>query len=162
MNRIFVFLAIFLIIFAVVLGAVWFITGRPQSNVGENQLSETELTKSSGEATPGNVAIDVTLVTEQNAGELGADSFDLNNEQVFYVQMNTHSVDITAFKMEKISSFAADGKKAKALKWESAMEGGGHHRSGFLVFERTDRTKRLQLTIKGIPNIAEREFNWSI
>lgn len=162
MNKAILFIAIFLLIFALIIGAVWFFSGKQESNSPEDQIPVGDLTKSSGDTNPGNVAVDVTLVTNQNASEVGADKFNLEKQLVFYVQMNTHSVDISALKMDDISFLAVDGKRAKASKWESATEGGGHHRSGFLVFDKTSKPEQLKLVIKGIPNIAEREFSWKL
>jgi len=165
MNRIFIFLAVFLIVLAVIFGAVWFFGGQKASTPsGQNSSQSTakDLTKSSSDTNPGNVQVDVTLVTEDNASELNAGDFDLSEQYVVYVEMNTHSVDITGYKMADISTLEVGGKTSKASEWAKPMDGGGHHANGFLVFKKTAEAKQLRLVIKGIAGIAEREFEWNL
>jgi hypothetical protein len=157
MNKLVLFVAVFLIALALILGGVWFV-GQDETSQGTSQ----ELTKTNGDTNSGNVQVDVTLATKDNAAEIDAGDYDLSKEQVFNVAMNTHSVDITGYDMADISFLKTDGKKARASKWDSAEEGGGHHLSGFLVFEKSAEAKELKLIIKGIAGVAEREFSWKL
>jgi len=164
MNRAIVFVASFLVMLAIILGLVWFSNSKQSSegSANPNKSNVDNLTKSSSDTNPGNVQVDVTLITEENASELNAGDFNLSENNVFYVEMNTHSVDITGYKMADISVLEAGSKTAKASEWAKPMDGGGHHANGFLVFKKTAEAKQLKLVIKGIAGIAEREFEWSL
>ncbi len=90
---------------------------------------------------------------------------------VFEVAMNTHSVDLDQYAMEQISLLRDDkGMEMKAIAWDGPA-GGGHHRSGKLIFSDGDRsgkplispeTKFIELIIKGIGGEKERVFRWDL
>ena len=165
MNRIFVFLAVFLVALALILGAVWLLNSQNvfNSTTGDNSSSTQDLTKNNGDTDPGHVSVAATLVTEDNAAELNASDFNLDKNFVFYVEMNTHSVDITSYKMANISYLDVNGLSYQASEWANSTDGGGHHRNGFLVFDKKGAdAKQLKLTIEGIAGVAQREFEWSL
>lgn len=80
----------------------------------------------------------------------------------FDIGMNTHSVDLSD-DMVKASILRDDtGKEYKPTAWEGA-EGGGHHRSGTLVFGAlTGKPKYVELVIKGVAQVPERVFRWNL
>ncbi|MHC4103323.1 MAG: hypothetical protein ACYSR9_00175 [Planctomycetota bacterium] len=90
---------------------------------------------------------------------------------VFEVEMNTHSVDLESYTIEKISLLRNDkGAVIQAQAWDKP-EGGGHHRSGELVFSNTDdsgkpvvtsETKFIELVIKNLSGVKERIFRWNL
>lgn len=160
MNRAILFITAFLIIFAVTLAGVWFVAGPDESK--QTQNNNQDLTRENGSTEPGEVAVTVTLVTEQNFQKFDSDDLDLGLQHVFYVEMNTHSVDITKLKMDEISFLTLGSKTIKVLKWKSATEGGIHHRSGHLFFSKAGEAKKIKLVIKSIAGIAVREFKWSL
>ena len=90
---------------------------------------------------------------------------------VFDVTMDTHSVDLDQYAMEKISQLRNDkGREMMATAWDGPA-GGGHHRSGKLIFPDGDgsgkllistETKFIELVIKGIGGEAERTFRWNL
>jgi hypothetical protein len=91
-------------------------------------------------------------------------------ELVFEVRMNTHSVDLDVYKLDKLAILRDDtGNTYKPLGWFNPG-GGGHHRFGTLKFANrhkdgsdiiTKDTKELTLIIKDIDNVKERRFLWT-
>jgi len=78
--------------------------------------------------------------------------------------MNTHSVNLDAYEMEKISFLRVDGgKEQKALGW-FRPDGGGHHRSGVLKFAGPvpAGAQSLQVIIRGVGGVQERVFEWKL
>lgn len=94
-----------------------------------------------------------------NPLEQGRDS-----EPSFEVRMNTHSVDLEAYDMEKLCFLRIDGgQETEALGWLNSG-GGGHHISGILKFARPipSDTKSLQLIIRQVGGVPERVFEWKL
>lgn len=89
----------------------------------------------------------------------------------FEVYLNTHSVDLLAYQMNKISFIKdEEGDEYPAISWESLSES-SHHRSGILKFSNSDEkgnfiinegAKAVVLVIKGLAGIEERVFRWDI
>lgn len=89
---------------------------------------------------------------------------EASHELSFEVRMNTHSVNLDAYGMEKISFLRMDGgDEHKALSW-SKPGGGGHHRSGVLKFAGPipSGAQSLQVIIRGIGGVQERVFEWKL
>jgi hypothetical protein len=89
---------------------------------------------------------------------------EAGSELSFEVRMNTHSVKLDAYEMERISFLQVDdGAEQKALGWFKPG-GGGHHRSGLLKFAGPipSNTRSLQLIIRGIGGVKERVFEWKL
>lgn len=89
---------------------------------------------------------------------------EAGSELSFEVRMNTHSVNLDAYEMEKISFLRIDGgDEQKALGW-SKPGGGGHHRSGILKFAGPipSNAKSLQVIIRGVGGVQERVFEWRL
>jgi len=157
------FATIFLISFALILAVLWFFSSEDKSEpIQDNQDNSQSLTIDNGSTEDGKVAVTVTLLTEGNSDDFEANGLDLDSQYAFYVEMNTHSVDIVGYKMEEISFLRYGTKTLKASSWRSATEGGTHHRNGFLLFSKNSDVKKLELVIKGIAGVAEREFKWSL
>jgi len=103
-------------------------------------------------------AVEVTVVY-LNPLKQGDDS-----KLLFDVSMETHSVNLEAYKMQNISFVRFDdGKKKNALGWLKPG-GGGHHISGTLQFPGPipDGAKSLQVVIEGIDGISQRVFEWKL
>jgi len=82
----------------------------------------------------------------------------------FEARLETHSVSLDAYKMEKISFIRFDnGSKQAALGWFKPG-GGGHHISGILKFSGPipDGTKSIKVIIEGIDGVQERIFEWKL
>lgn len=114
----------------------------------------------------GGVWAQVTLVTEKNSQNVSnkPEKFNADRQIAFYVALNTHSVDLSTYKLEKMAVLTTtSGNKLKPLSWES--EGAGHHISGFLIFDRfvsgKDLLKEPKLHLN-LGKIADktRQFSW--
>ena len=106
----------------------------------------------------GNVTIDVTW--EGNQASIGA--------LRFAVVMDTHSVDLDKYDLSKLATLRNDkGREVTPTTWDGPP-GGGHHRSGVLVFPTTEggkplidaETKFVELTIRDVANVKERVLRW--
>lgn len=89
---------------------------------------------------------------------------EAGSELSFEVRMNTHSVNLDAYEIEKISFLRVDGgAEQKALGWVKPG-GGGHHRSGVLKFAGPSPSgaQSLQVIIRGIGGVQERVFEWKL
>lgn len=89
----------------------------------------------------------------------------------FEVRMNTHSVDLDGFKIDKLAVLRGpDGVEVQSLGWFEPG-GGGHHRFGILRFPMKNRAGKavlsgkkgpLELRIKGIADPSVRLFRWEV
>jgi len=94
---------------------------------------------------------------------ISAKPVDLNfNEQVkFYIALNTHQGSLD-FDLTKISELKdSNGNTYLPISWEGSPPG-GHHRSGTLTFPKIEKTSQIQLIIRNVYGIPERDFMWSI
>ncbi len=80
----------------------------------------------------------------------------------FDITLTTHQGSLD-YDMAKISVLLdAEGNKYQPLEW-SGSPPGGHHRSGTLEFPALDgKTGSMKLIIKGVYNVPERVFEWSL
>lgn len=89
---------------------------------------------------------------------------DRSGSLVFYIAMNTHSVDLDGYDLGKLAMLRDyEGKEYKPVSWESRP--GGHHRQGTLTFSSPDsliqgKAKRLELIIRDVADIPEWSFIW--
>jgi hypothetical protein len=97
--------------------------------------------------------------------------YRLEDNLVFLVFLNTHSVDLTAYKLETLSTLKeAGGATYQALGWRENEGGSSHHRSGALLFPKRGqdgqeilaRAKAIELVIRDIDNVPERAFRWEL
>lgn len=121
-------------------------------------VSGRNLSKSDSRA-----AVTVTVTYLNPLGKVKGDTLD------FEVRMNTHSVHLDGFAVEKLAVLrGTNGAEVRPLGWFEPM-GGGHHRSGVLRFPAKDASGKallaggsgvLELRIRGIADPAERVFRW--
>ena len=80
----------------------------------------------------------------------------------FEVRMNTHS-EALGEDMVAVSTLKDNkGREYQATAWQGSAPG-GHHRKGVLEFQDLrDNTASIILTIKGIANVPERIFEWTV
>ena len=110
------------------------------------QKSENQaLTKTTGSTSSGDVQIDLTPKGTVD----GKITFDFAS--------STHSVSMEQFDLMKLTSLSYDGKSYVPI---SAPKLSGHHNSGEIVFDLSELPKNFKITIKGIPNVEERIFEW--
>ncbi|NIS59947.1 MAG: hypothetical protein GTO13_04335 [Proteobacteria bacterium] len=128
-------------------------TGKGVKKTLVAQLTKKDLRRTNDEG-PVEMAVSYLNPLRQKAGP----------ELSFEVRMNTHSVELDAYEMEKISFLRIDGgDEQKALSW-SKPGGGGHHRSGVLRFAGPlpSGAQSLQVIIRGIGGVQERVFEWKL
>ncbi len=99
----------------------------------------------SGSVDSGDVAVDLTPI-----GIIGG-------KLRVGIGVNTHSVDLSQFDLARITTLEYSGK---SLKPESAPSLAGHHTSGTLVFNVGEPVSSFKITIRGIPKVEERIFEW--
>ena len=80
-----------------------------------------------------------------------------NNRFEINFVANTHSVDLSQFDLMKITTLVYENKQVKPI---SVPALSGHHSSGELVFVVDKIPNNFKITIKNIPNIEERIFEW--
>ncbi len=73
------------------------------------------------------------------------------------IGVNTHSVNLEQFDLTNITTLEYNGK---ILRPESAPALAGHHVSGTLVFGVGEPVSSFRITMRGIPNVEERVFEW--
>ncbi len=125
---------------------------------GMEKTSLVRLTKKDLRRISDEGPVEITLLYLNPLGQ------EASHELSFEVRMNTHSVSLDAFEMEKISSLRVDGgTEQKALGWFNPG-GGGHHRSGVLKFAGPvpPGARSLQVIIRGIGGVEERVFEWKL
>ncbi|MBI2558693.1 hypothetical protein HYW20_05195 [Candidatus Woesearchaeota archaeon] len=72
--------------------------------------------------------------------------------------VNTHSVELGTYALEKITTLEYGGKKISPI---NAPKLEGHHSSGALAFNVIEKFDKFRIIIKGIPNVEERVFEWN-
>jgi len=114
----------------------------------------------------GGVTVRATWVTEEYLKEKGkgdeADRYELDKNLVFYVRLDTHSVDLMDYDVIKNTVLRADGREISPNRWLSPSDS-SHHRSGFLSFPRsstTDDAKYLELVVRDLAGVSERVLRW--
>ena len=122
------------------------------------QISEKELTRVNSD---GPVTIKIVYLNPLGKVE--------DKSLAFEVSLDTHSVDLEMYKLEKHLLLLDDkGRRFKPLGWFSP-QGGGHHRSGIIKFPALDgkgnpvlspRAKSIQLVVTDIGGVAKRQFQW--
>ncbi len=131
---------IVLLIFAVTVGAVFFIVSQ-QKPV---QVAAYEMKKNEG----GEVTVSVTPTTLKSGFPAS-----------FEIAFETHSVDL-AFDVEQIVSLEDETGIVYTPHWDGSPPG-GHHRSGILRFiPDLTRADTFTLTLKDIADIPTRTFTW--
>ncbi len=111
----------------------------------------------------GGVAISLTYLNPVQKAPEGKITFEL--------RMNTHSVDLDQYDMAQLASLQDDqGRKVQALTLASPT-GGGHHRSGILLFPQSDaagnplvreETKYLRVIIREVAQKPRWVFQWDL
>lgn len=104
--------------------------------------------------TGGKVTIDVTWVEARD------------NSLIFNVAMNTHSVNLDGYDLERLSFLSDDtGNQYQPVSWDSAP--GDHHRRGTLTFTLPDsliqgKTSYLELVIMDVAGVEKRVLRWEL
>lgn len=102
---------------------------------------------------------------ENNEGQVSVSVKPLNLENSsitwdFEISLNTHSENLSQDLLAVSELVGDQGKSYKPTAWEGAPPE-GHHRQGILKFEAiSPRPKSIELKIKNIGGISERNFKW--
>lgn len=93
-----------------------------------------------------------------------------NAGPVFAVEMDTHTVNLDGYDLQKLSSLRIDrGQEIQPTSWSAPS--GGHHRSSVLTFPTTladgtpvigPNTRTLELVIRSVGSVPERTFSWTL
>ncbi len=116
-------------------------------------LTKSDLRRSNNEGPVEITVVYLNPLKKMQGGELS-----------FEVRMNTHSVDLDGYEMERVSFLRIDGgSEQKALGW-FRPRGDGHHISGILKFvgPYPSDAKSLQVLIREIGGVPERVFEWKL
>ena len=117
-----------------------------KSDKPDNVVNPDKMTTvSTGSTDEGDVAIDLTPSKVTN-GRLSVE-----------ISVNTHSVDLSPYDLEKITILEYGGK---TIYPESAPDLSGHHASGTIIFKVEDDLNEFRIRIRGIPKVEERLFEW--
>lgn len=152
-NLTIIFIVILLVILAVKLKDSFSI------NIGPKNIStptNATSTASSGLGTKESSESPVTIAVTPRALEESSTSWD------FEIALNTHSEELSA-DLVAVSELVDDsGKSYKPTSWEGSPPG-GHHRQGILKFNSiSPRPKSIELKIKNVGGIPERNFKWNL
>ncbi len=144
MNKEDAVLVIFLVLLLAVAGCSGSKPVEPDE-AGEKPNSKAFETVYSGSVGEGDVTVDLTPVGVVD-GKLMVD-----------VGVNTHSVNLEQFDLIRITTLEYNGK---SIAPESAPALSGHHNSGTLAFNVGEPVSSFKISIKGIPKVDERVFEW--
>jgi len=143
-----------MILVLVVVGAEYYLITNQTNNPtnGNNQDDFTTPRENSG----GMVTVAMTF--------LNPTSFQYKDSLAFQVTMNTHSVELGGYDLNNIAYLkTANGDVIKPEKWDEADKSGGHHRSGVLLFPKTDANLEMgnfDIIVEEIAEIDQRIFSW--
>ena len=79
----------------------------------------------------------------------------------FEVALDTHSVGLDAYDLNKLA-FLIDGAGKAHAPAQVENKGSGHHRQVVLIFPKlSPQAKEIELVIKNIAGVKERKFHWA-
>ena len=111
--------------------------GRPLAVQQPNIISNT--------IAAGDVSIGIKFLTK------------INNQLTFSISVDTHSVDLSQFNLQKLVTLDYNEKSIRPISTPTLS---GHHASGNLKFEIQGEADNFAIKIKGIPSDLEREFKF--
>lgn len=119
------------------------------SSSKEVKGTESELSRIDSQ---GAVAVQVAVLPEMS----------LENELMFEIVMNTHSVDLNQYQLNKLAqlSFGTTVNTTGEFEWKPENED-SHHRIGYLKWKGTPSWDGITLVLKDIDNIPSRKFVWT-
>lgn len=153
----------------------------PASSPSLDKLQQA-LTKAPILGEGGSITVEVTYDSSEYFKALAAKEardyqsydteYDLKNNLVFTVAMNTHSVDLSKYKLETITVLRDDkGAEYPAARWIVPEGSASHHTTGTLIVPAAGKdgklvtesgAKYVELVIKGLSNVPERVFRWEL
>ncbi|WP_312098635.1 hypothetical protein [Niallia sp.] len=120
------------------------------NNNNSKEVSGTETSLSRAD-TQGAVTVQVTLIPEKST----------SNELVFEVVMNTHTVDVLQYQIDKLAqlSFGTSINNTGNFEWKNENED-SHHLVGYLNWKGSVIEDNIILELNGIDDIPLRTFQW--
>ena len=115
---------------------------------GDDRATPTpgaDLTRS---AEAGGVTVEGTWLVAEGVGEVDADlsAYPLDQFALVEIAFTTHSGDLNKVDMEQAATLSGDGADMRPEAWISLSDD-SHHRTGVLVFERTEADGPVGLTV---------------
>ena len=102
----------------------------------------------------GSMTVDVKyLISKENA----------DKQSVFQLSLDTHSVDLYKYDIEKVSYIQFDDQAPiNGGVWD--FTGSAHHFKGFITFNESvpEETKTLRLLIRDVAGVSERVLEWEL
>lgn len=87
-----------------------------------------------------------------------------DNQQSFELTLDTHSDDLSRYKLSELSTLKIDGgTEIAASEWKN-QGGGGHHISGTIAFDVSNVSvaKYIELVVKNVGGVEARIFRWDL
>ena len=152
-----------IMLIAVIGGAVLLVGGGANSNAFTSSdavlIDQNERTNDEGPVTIAFSYMDPSLSSEYGDG------------LVFNTKINTHSVDLSQYRLDKLSYLVdSSGNKYYPSEWIESEGSGGHHRKGVLVFSGSDDSgndilsndRYFEIIVNDVGGIPERTFRWDL
>lgn len=155
------------IVFGIALGAIiifllFFLTGNTKKDENKEQQTQEQTTEQNAEQTATGVETIATGSTESGDVLIEITPAIENSKLIALVSFNTHSVDLSKFDLQEITTLEYGGK---TIKPSAAPSLSGHHASGEIVFDIDGEdaiSEEFQIRILGIPAEEERIYEWNI
>jgi hypothetical protein len=160
----------------IVVGAAWLLLGgqrpeadRPQAAAPKGGAADTMTRADEG---AGGVSVSATYVTEDIFAQdqsLPRPKADPADAIVFFIAMNTHSVNLPDYPLDELTELSVNGTGFKPAGGWQPVSDNPHHLSGYLAFPRAaggsggiDEAGSMRLTIKGLAEVPERTLVWDL
>lgn len=119
------------------------------SSSREVKRTESELSRIDSQ---GAVTVQVAILPEKS----------IENELMFEIVMNTHSVDLNQYQLNKLAqlSFGTTVNTTGEFEWKPVNDD-AHHRIGYLKWKGNLSEDGITLVLKNIDDIPSRTFVWT-
>lgn len=87
-----------------------------------------------------------------------------DNQQSFEVTLDTHSVNLSQYRLEELSTLRVEGGGEMSASGWKKPGGGGHHISGIVTFDIPDPVagSNIELIVRDVGGVKERVFKWQL
>jgi hypothetical protein len=149
----------------VVVAAGWLLLGgpRPEAESPKGDSAESQTRTDGGE---GGVVVSATYVTESALDDdpsLPGPTGSPRDQTIFFIAMNTHSVNLPDYPLEELAELSVNGKRLKPVGGWQPVSDDPHHVSGYLTFPKIDGDAgSMRLTIRDLAGVTERTLVWDL
>lgn len=136
---------------------------RIEENNSQEQVSQdiNPYLRQSGDAGNGSTSLDLVFLNPVEGWD--------NEQLVFHVTMDTHSLDLEKFPLNELTIIENSKGLVISKGFDYEIIIGGHHLSGYLSIANNtengqlieDGVEWIKLTITGVPKVRERSFYWA-